>query len=64
MRTLVEIARQHGIAGFRADVLAENHGMLRVFHECGYHVESKLDERVYFLRSPFDAKSERVQSQQ
>ena len=55
MRTLVGIARQHGIAGFTACVLAQNLGMLRVFHKCGYHVESNLTEGVYSLRIPFDA---------
>ncbi len=57
MRTLVDFAKQKGIAGFTASVLAENHGMLRVFHKCGYHVESKLLEGVYYLRIPFDAKN-------
>lgn len=62
MGTLVEIARQHGIAGFTAGVLAENHGMLRVFHKCGYRVESKLAEGVYSLRIPFDAKGDEAES--
>lgn len=62
MGTLVEIARQHGIAGFTAGVLAENHGMLRVFHKCGYRVESKLAEGVYSLRIPCDAKGDEVES--
>ncbi len=54
MRTVAEIAREKGIAGFTASVLAGNHGMLRVFHKCGYRVESKLMDGVYSLRIPFD----------
>ncbi len=53
LRALAEIARTHGFAGFTADVLAANHGMLRVFHKCGYSVESKLVEGVYSLKIPF-----------
>ena len=53
MKTLVETARQQGIAGFTASVLADNQRMLRVFHKCGFQVESKLIEGVYFLTIPF-----------
>ncbi len=56
MSALVDIARQKGIAGFTADVLAENNGMLRIFHKCGYSVESELEEGVYSLRIPFNRK--------
>lgn len=53
MKTLAEAARQNGIAGFTADVLAQNHGMLRIFHRCGYSVESALEDGVFHLRIPF-----------
>jgi acyl-CoA hydrolase/ribosomal protein S18 acetylase RimI-like enzyme len=53
MRTMVEAARQQGIAGFTAEVLADNESMMRVFHRCGYPVESKLEEGAYSLRIPF-----------
>jgi len=53
MNALVEIARSRGIGGFTADVLLENHGMLRVFHKCGYPVHSELEAGVYGLRIPF-----------
>ncbi|UCE62106.1 MAG: GNAT family N-acetyltransferase [Phycisphaerales bacterium] len=56
MSTLVEVARGHGIAGFTADVLAGNHGMLRVFHKCGFSVESELEDGAYRLRIPFTKK--------
>jgi len=50
---LLEVARTNGIAGFTAEVLADNHGMLRVFHKCGHPVESRLEEGVYHLTIPF-----------
>jgi len=53
---LVDAAVAHGIAGFTADVLLENHGMLRVFHRCGYPVESELEEGAYRLTIPFTRK--------
>jgi hypothetical protein len=40
-------------------VLLENHGMMRVFHKCGYHVESELIEGVYQLHIPFDRRTGR-----
>lgn len=56
MTALVDAAREHGIAGFTADVQTLNQGMLRVFHKCGFPVESELDEGVYHLQIPFDHK--------
>ncbi len=53
VQALVEAARRQGIAGFTADVLADNRGMLRVFHRCGYPVESRLEGNAYSLRIPF-----------
>jgi GNAT superfamily N-acetyltransferase len=53
---LAEIAQTRGIAGFTADVLADNQGMLRVFHKCGYPVQSDLEDGVYGLRIPFDSR--------
>jgi len=46
-------AKRQGIAGFTADVLVQNHGMLRVFHKCGYPVQSELADGAYHLRIPF-----------
>ncbi len=56
MNAAVDSARSNGIAGFTADVLVDNHGMLRVFHKCGYPVESNLEDGAYHLRIPFDKK--------
>lgn len=56
MNTLVEAARERGIAGFTADVLVDNAGMLRIFHKCGYAVESEMEGGEYHLKIPFNRK--------
>ncbi|MFH1418475.1 MAG: GNAT family N-acetyltransferase [Planctomycetota bacterium] len=56
MNTLVDAALARGIAGFTADVLQDNGGMLRIFHRCGYPVESELEMGAYSLRIPFTKK--------
>ena len=53
MNSLVEAARAQGIAGFTAEVLVDNEGMLGVFHKTGFPVESRLDDQVYSLKIPF-----------
>ena len=53
MQKLIEIAREKGIDGFKADVLGENKKMLHVFHKCGYPVYSKLEEGVYSITIDF-----------
>lgn len=53
LNALVEVALENGIAGFVADVLLANFGMLRVFHKCGYAVQSELLDGVYHLTIPF-----------
>ncbi|MCO6436903.1 MAG: GNAT family N-acetyltransferase [Phycisphaerae bacterium] len=59
--TLAETARAHGIAGFTADVLMENHAMLRVFHKTGFAIESELEDGSYRLTIPFTkAKAKRT----
>ncbi len=53
MKGLVEAAQRQRIAGFTADVLANNKSMLRVFHQHGLPVESRLEGNVYSLKIPF-----------
>lgn len=47
---LVRIARENGIAGFTAEVMANNHGMLRVFNKVGGHLEASLANGIYHIR--------------
>jgi len=54
LRYLIQIAREHNIAGFTADVLSENAHMLRVFHNAGYALKSSLAYGVYELELRFD----------
>ncbi|MFQ5428954.1 MAG: GNAT family N-acetyltransferase [Phycisphaerae bacterium] len=60
MNALVDTAISHGLRGFTADVLMDNHGMLRIFHKCGYPVESEMDQGTYRLRIPFTKKKRRA----
>lgn len=45
-RRLVEIAQAQGIRKFHAEVLAENSGMLKIFHRSGLKVETTTEEGV------------------
>jgi len=47
LKHLVQIARSQGIAGFTAEVLAENKSMQAVFHSSGLKVKSWLSQGVY-----------------
>ncbi|MBN1517619.1 GNAT family N-acetyltransferase [Candidatus Sumerlaeota bacterium] len=56
IQKLAQWAIKNGIAGFSADVISDNVGMMRIFHRCGYHVDSSLEGGVYELHIPFDRK--------
>jgi acyl-CoA hydrolase/GNAT superfamily N-acetyltransferase len=47
---LMQIAQENGIKRFTADVLADNHAMLQVFHNAAEDLESKLDAGLYHIR--------------
>lgn len=53
LHMLVEAARQRGIKGFTAQVLATNKAMLSVFEKGGLALEAKLNQGVYDIRIPF-----------
>lgn len=53
-RYLLTIARQRGIHGFTADVLARNRAMMKVFERGGIPVHTTLDSGVYSVQMPFD----------
>jgi GNAT superfamily N-acetyltransferase len=54
LEQLMRIARENGIKGFTADVMADNHPMLGVFHRAAGDMETKLENAVYRIR--FDLK--------
>jgi acyl-CoA hydrolase/GNAT superfamily N-acetyltransferase len=51
---LIEVAREKGISGFTAEVLAQNRRMLNVFFKLPYNIHSQLDDGVYNLSFRFD----------
>lgn len=51
---IAEIAKNKGITGLVAYVLAANRPMLAVFHCLGYAVHSKLEEGIYEVSLRFD----------
>ncbi len=44
---LIELGIEKGLSGFRAEVLAENQGMLHVFQQCSQQVKIKLVDGTY-----------------
>jgi acyl-CoA hydrolase/GNAT superfamily N-acetyltransferase len=50
MRYLAKVAADHGITTFRADVLSDNTGMMRVFHKVSRKVEVETHEGVQQVR--------------
>src|SRR6266581_7185736 len=50
LQNLMKTARENGIDAFTADVLVDNHGMMRVFHKVAGKIEAKLQSGVYSLR--------------
>lgn len=56
LRKLIDVAKEKGISGFTAEVLAANRKMLNVFYKSGYDVHSKLEDGVYYISFRFDQK--------
>jgi len=50
---LVQHAKERGIGGFTADVLASNKGMMKVFEKGDLPVNARLDSGIYELSIPF-----------
>ena len=53
LQQLIAIARDKGVAGFTASVLATNRGMLHVFHRSGLEMRSRLEDGAYELTMTF-----------
>jgi acyl-CoA hydrolase/GNAT superfamily N-acetyltransferase len=50
---LIRVAREEGIAGFTADVLADNKAMLKVYEKAPFPVQAVLSRGIYKLTIPF-----------
>ena len=53
-KMLIRLAKERGLRGFAAEVLASNRGMMKVFHKGEVPVKAHLDGGVYHLEIPFD----------
>src|SRR3712207_4352629 len=51
---LLAAARERGVRRFEAEVLVENHQMVRVFRDAGYQVSREFAEGVLHLEFPID----------
>jgi RimJ/RimL family protein N-acetyltransferase len=54
LKYLATIARGQGIAGFTAEVLADNRAMLSVLRKSGFRLRSRLDGRVHSIELDFE----------
>jgi len=58
LRLLMRLAREQGIRGFKATVIASNTGMIRVFQKSGYVLHTDYDSGAVSLEFRFDEKAE------
>ena len=54
LQHLTRYARLRGVGEFEAYVLAENHGMLRMFRNSGYRLTRQLDQDIFTVEFPID----------
>jgi acyl-CoA hydrolase/GNAT superfamily N-acetyltransferase len=59
---LIRVAREHGIGGFTADVLADNKSMLNVFEKAPFPFKAVLAYGAYELTIPFIDELEKSES--
>jgi ribosomal protein S18 acetylase RimI-like enzyme len=55
---LARLARQRGVRGMTADVLATNQAMLKVFEKGGFPIRSRFEDGAYALTMSFDTEAE------
>jgi ribosomal protein S18 acetylase RimI-like enzyme len=53
LKYLTYLAKKRGLLGFRADVLADNWRMLRLFEKMGFDIQKRLDAGAYELKMMF-----------
>ncbi len=54
LQRLIQIAKDCGISGFKAEVLTENKVMMHVIHKSGCPVQSKLEDDCYCVSIKFN----------
>jgi GNAT superfamily N-acetyltransferase len=55
-KMLIRYARDRGIQGFTADILASKKAMMNIFEKGGAIIKAKLECGVHHLEIPFSAK--------
>ncbi len=58
-KRLVQLAKQQGIKGFTADVLATNKGMMKVFEKSGLPIKAQMEYGIYNLTILLDSEGPR-----
>jgi len=58
LKYLIQIAKSRNIAGFKAQVLAENRAPLHMAHKTGYTVETTLEDGVFLVSFKFQGRGE------
>ncbi len=56
-KMLIRLAKERGLKGFTAEVLHANKEMMRVFENGDFPIDARLENGLYRLTVPFDAKS-------
>jgi GNAT superfamily N-acetyltransferase len=56
-KMLIRLAKERGLKGFTAEVLHANKEMMRVFENGDLPIDARLENGLYRLTVPFDAKS-------
>jgi acyl-CoA hydrolase len=53
-KVLIQLAKERGLQGFTADVVASNRGMMKVLEKSGLTVKARLEMGVYEITMPFE----------
>lgn len=59
LEMLISCAREQGIKGFTADVLADNKAMIRIYEKSRYPIQAIVEFGVYRLTIPFSERGEK-----
>ncbi len=58
LKYLIQIAKSRKIAGFKAQVMADNRVPLQMAHKTGYTVETTLEDGVFLVSFKFQERRE------